>query len=105
MEIVNIEARTFEAMLSKFESFAKRMEHLCRLHSDKQMSEWLDNQDVCLLLNISPRTLQTLRDNGTLAYSQISHRIYYKPEDVEKILPLVEDRTQQTVYKDKGKKI
>ena len=103
MEIVNIDAKTFEAMLSKFESFAKRMEQFCRLHSDRDMSEWLDNQDVCLLLNISPRTLQTLRDNGMLAYSQISHKTYYKPEDVEKILPLVEDKRKQATYK--GKKI
>ena len=103
MEIVNIDAKTFDTMLSKFESFAKRMEHLCRLHSDREMSEWLDNQDVCLLLNISPRTLQTLRDNGTLAYSQISHKTYYKPEEVEKILPLVEDKRKQAAYK--GKKV
>jgi hypothetical protein len=67
MEIVNIDAQTFERMLSKFEGFANRMEALCRLYGDKDISEWLDNQDVCLLLKISPRTLQTLRDNGTLA--------------------------------------
>ena len=47
MEIINIEAKTFEAMLNKFESFADRMEHLCRLHGNRDMSEWLDNQDVC----------------------------------------------------------
>ena len=102
MEIVNIEAKTFEAMLSKFESFATRMEHLCRLYGDKE-SEWLDNQDVCMLLNISPRTLQTLRDNGTLAYSQINHKTYYKPEDVEKALPLVEEKRKQA--NDQGKKL
>ena len=101
MEIISIEAGTFEAMLSKFEGFAKRMEHLCRQHGDKEMSEWMDNQDVCFLLGISPRTLQTLRDNGTLAYSQISHKTYYKPEDVRKILPLVEDRRKEAAYKRK----
>lgn len=101
MEIINIEAKTFEAMLSKFESFADRMEHLCRLHGNKDMSEWLDNQDVCQLLNISPRTLQTLRDNGTLAYTQISHKIYYKPSDVEKILPIVEEKRKRAKYKGK----
>ncbi len=91
MEIVNIEAKTFETILSKFESFATKMEHLCSLYGNKE-SEWLDNQDVCMLLNISPRTLQTLRDNGTLAYSQINHKTYYKPQDVEKALPLVEEK-------------
>jgi hypothetical protein len=101
MEIINIDAQTFEAMLSKFEGFAKRMEQLCRQHGDKGMSEWLDNQDVCQLLNISPRTLQTLRDNGTLAYSQINHKTYYKSEDVQKALPLVEERRKQAAYKGK----
>jgi len=101
MEIVNIEAKTFEAILSKFEGFTARMEHLCRLHDDKGANEWLDNQDVCLLLKISPRTLQTLRDNGTLAYTQISHKTYYKPADVEKILPVVEEKRKQASYKGK----
>lgn len=92
MEIVTIDAETFEKMLSKFERFTERMEQLYRLHGPRKMSEWLDNQDVCLLLKISPRTLQTLRDNGTLAFSKINKKIYYKPQDVEKILPVVEDK-------------
>ena len=101
MEIVNIEAETFEAMLSKFEGFAARMEALCQRHGNRGVSEWLDNQDVCMLLNVSPRTLQTLRDNGTLAYTQISHKCYYKPADVERILPLVEEKRRQAGYKRK----
>ena len=103
MKIVNIDEQTFDAMLSKYESFASWLEQFYHLHGDKGMGEWMDNQDVCMLLNISPRTLQTLRDNGTLAYTQISHKTYYKPEDVEKIVPLVEDRRKQAIYK--GKKI
>ena len=79
MEIVNIEARTFEAMLSAFRTFADRLDTLCRLYGDMEEKKWLDNQEVCLLLKVSPRTLQTLRDNGTLAYTQICHKTYYKP--------------------------
>ena len=30
--------------------------------------------------------------NGTLAYTQISHKTYYKPEDVMAIVAVVEDR-------------
>ena len=101
MEIVNISAETFEAMLSKFEDFASRMEYLCRLHGDRDMKEWLDNQEVCQLLNISKRTLQTLRDNGTLAYTQINHKMYYKPEDVERIIPVVREKQKRANYKRK----
>jgi hypothetical protein len=103
MDIINMDAQTFEAMLSTVESFTKRMEHLCRRHADRDSIEWMDNQEVCFLLNISPRTLQTLRDNGILAYSQISHKTYYKPDDVQKMLPIVEEKRKQA--KHRGKKI
>lgn len=101
MEIVNIDAKLFEKMLSKFEGFADRMETLCRVHADKEINDWLDNQDVCLLLSISPRTLQTLRDNGSIGFSKINRKVYYKPEDVEKIIPLVEDMRKSAVKKRK----
>ena len=91
MEIVNIEARTFEAMLSAFRTFADRLDTLCRLYGDMEEKKWLDNQEVCLLLKVSPRTLQTLRDNGTLAYTQICH----KPGDVESIIRIVEERRKR----------
>ena len=65
---------------------------------DKAMSKWLDTQDVCQMLNICPRTVQTLRDNGTLAYTQISHKTYYKPEDVMAIVNKVEDRKRDMYY-------
>jgi len=62
----------------------------------KKLGEWLDNQDVCQMLNVSPRTLQTLRDNGTLAYSQINRKVYYKPEDVDSVLHVVADRGKES---------
>ncbi|KAA6332014.1 hypothetical protein EZS27_019435 [termite gut metagenome] len=85
MEIVNIEARTFEAMVTRFEQFVQRMDSLCA-GQNKELKKWLDNQEVCMILNISKRTLQTYRDNGILPYSQINHKIYYKPEDVEWVM-------------------
>ena len=62
----------------------------------KRTAGWLDHQDVCLKLKISKRTLQTLRDNGTLAYTKIGNRTYYLPEDVERIVTKVEDRRKAT---------
>lgn len=101
MEIVSIEKRTFEAMVARFNRFVSRMEVICQRHGEKRMSEWMDNQDVCRMLNISPRTLQTLRDNGTLAYSQINHKTYYRSEDVERIVSDIEDRRKEAKFKGK----
>jgi len=36
------------------------------------------------------------------AYSQIEHKTYYKPEDVERIIPLVEVRKKDTHHQRKG---
>ena len=88
MEIVTIEATVFESMLEYLENAARITDELC----EKRMGEWLDTQEVCLLLDASPRTLQTLRENGTLAYSRISHKVYYRPEDIQKILPAIQKR-------------
>ncbi|KAA6310921.1 hypothetical protein EZS27_037858 [termite gut metagenome] len=85
MEIVNIEARTFEAMMSRFEAFAQKVEKLCD-GQDKSLHRWLDNQEVCQILNISKRTLQAYRDNGALSYTQINRKMFYKPEDVERLI-------------------
>ena len=44
MEIVNIESHTWEMMMARFETFAERVEQLCRCNGDKAMQKWLDNQ-------------------------------------------------------------
>ncbi len=50
------------------------------------LRDWLDNQDVMQALHVSCRTLQTLRSNGTLPYSRINNKIYYRRQDIERIL-------------------
>jgi hypothetical protein len=47
---------------------------------------WIDGQDVMQSLHISKRTLQTLRDNGTLPYSRVNGKFFYKLSDIEKML-------------------
>ena len=47
---------------------------------------WLDGQDVMQTMHISKRTLQSLRDNGTLAYSRINGKFYYKMADIQYLL-------------------
>jgi hypothetical protein len=50
------------------------------------LADWLDSQDVMQALHISPRTLQTLRTNGTLPFSRIGNKLYYRKQDILKIL-------------------
>ncbi len=95
MEIIDVEARTFEAMMTRFESFADRVDTLCRENGDKSLKEWLDNQDVCRTFDLSLRTLQTYRDNGTLPFTRIGDKMYYKADDLKRIIPLVAERKKK----------
>ena len=85
MEVVTIEKRTFLYICERFTEFAKRIESLYSTHTQK-VENWLDSQEVCLLLGFSKRTLQYYRSSGRLAYSQIGSKIYYKSADIEKII-------------------
>ena len=50
------------------------------------LEELLDGQDIMQLLHISPRTLQTLRSNGTIPHTRLGMKIYYRRQDIENIL-------------------
>ena len=86
MEIVTIEATVFESMLEYLENAARITDELCEKLREKRMGNGWIPKDA------SPRTLQTLRENGTLAYSRISHKVYYRPEDIQKILSAIQKR-------------
>ena len=47
---------------------------------------WIDGLEVSQTLNISKRTLQSLRDNCTLNFSRINGKFYYKVSDIENLL-------------------
>lgn len=82
MDIVNIEASTFERMLEKVQALCSLIENTAEMDKNKVLGEWIDNQEVCLILGISPRKLQSLRESGRIAYTRIDRRIFYKKEDV-----------------------
>lgn len=59
--------------------------------------KYLTNNDVSKLLNISIRSLQDWRDNGTVGYIQISGKILYRQSD---ILKLLEDNYEKSWRED-----
>ena len=95
MEVIVISKEKFEEMVGKFNRLSDRVNEIIGKHEKGKLSRWMDNQDVCQQLRISPRTLQTLRDNGTLAYSQIGHKM----EDVQSIVRFVEDRRKDAAWR------
>lgn len=86
MEVVSIEKETFDKMMSELDALYEEMNLLYETYKEKSLEQWLDNQDVCNILSISKRTLQTYRDRGKLPYIQIEHKMYYRAKDVENLL-------------------
>jgi hypothetical protein len=54
--------------------------------TDDKPATWLKSSEVRKLLKISPGTLQNLRINGTLQFNRIGGIIYYKYDDLAKLL-------------------
>jgi hypothetical protein len=46
----------------------------------------LDNQDICLMLNVSKRTLQRFRSTGHLPCKRFDQKTYYLESDVKKFI-------------------
>ena len=62
-------------------------EYIMIVKQSKSLNDaWMDGQEVMLLLKISKRTLQSMRDNGTLPFSRINGKFYYKTEDIQLML-------------------
>lgn len=86
MEIVVLEKNAFEQLLSEVGQLTQRVEQLSRKCQDKRFQKWLTGEDVCALLKISQRSLQTMRSKHKICYAQLGRKFYYRPEEVELVI-------------------
>lgn len=85
-EIILIEKKVLEKLIEKIHFLSKKVSLMHKRDMNKRLNEYLDSEQVCNILNIKPRTLQTYRDTGRIEFSQIAHKIYYRVSDVERFL-------------------
>lgn len=60
--------------------------HLLKAKNRLNGNTILDNQDLCLLLNLSKRTLRRYRATGMLPYFQIGGKAFYYESDVDEFI-------------------
>lgn len=78
-----------EILEEKLEYIGKRLyliDIAIRQNKKAVQSTFIDNEDFIRLMKISKRTAQNWRDSGTIAFSQIGNKIYYKSSDIEDLL-------------------
>ena len=86
MDIIAIEKESFD-------SFKKKLELIASL-VPKQLSnnilyieqEWIEGKKLATSLNLPPHRLQHLRESGTLSFSTIGKKIYYRIAEVKSLL-------------------
>ena len=102
MEIISIEKKTFEELVSRLGQFVKRMDSINRQRLDRIAKDaatmadenqpllggehYLTDRELSQRLKISRRTLQDYRNNGILPYRQLGGKILYRESDIERVL-------------------
>lgn len=81
MQVITIQSDAFQEIMNKIDEIKNKVNE----EKSKQplTDVWLDNAQVCELLKVSSRTMQTYRDEGIVSFSQVGSKIYYKASDVE----------------------
>lgn len=87
MEVIAIQKSALDEMKNELSELLEMTENATRKYTPIFKEEkWLDNQEVCLMMNITKRTLQTYKDKGLLSYSKLNRKNYYKRSDVQVLL-------------------
>ncbi len=83
MALITIEEELFNELLDRISQLTEEVYYH---FGEDRNNIILDNQDVCLLLHITPQTLRTYRQSGLLPYTQIGRKFCYKRSDLNNLL-------------------
>jgi hypothetical protein len=75
-----------EIVIQKLEELTRKVDTLLEANKNvtKSQSDWMDKEETMKILKCSQRTLQTLRDNGSLSYSNPTggSKFFYRLKDI-----------------------
>ena len=79
----------FQRIMERFDRLENRLTKAPEKEKERQTfngETLLDNQDLCMMLNVSKRTLQRYRSLGWLPYRRIDQKTYYLKSEVERFI-------------------
>lgn len=74
--------RILRLITERFDAIDRKLDRMARNKDIMDGDELLDNEDVCRLLNIHPRTLQRYKQYKVLPYTKTRGKSHYKKSDV-----------------------
>lgn len=75
-----------ERLAERLEIIESKVDKLISSRNEIGGERLLDNQDLCFLLKVSPRTLVRYRNSGLLLYKTIKRRNFYLESDVHQFI-------------------
>lgn len=79
MDIVAIERVSFDSFRKKLEQIISLADNTSLSSSDMCIEkEWIEGKTLAASLNISLRTLQSLRESGKLSFSAVGKKVYFR---------------------------
>lgn len=77
--------RWMNILIQRLDKIEKMLNRSANIKSCMNGDGLIDNQDMRILLNVTPRTLQRYRDLNMIPFYKIDGRIYYKKSEVMEI--------------------
>lgn len=86
MDVITVESKAFKELEAKINVIADYVLNKQESENINEDEIWVDSYEVCTFLKISDKTLQRLRVSGTIAYSNIRGRYFYKIGEIKRML-------------------
>ena len=86
MELITFESKAYKELDNKITAIADYIFNHVETARQSEEDMWVDSYEVCTFLKISEKTLQRLRVSGTIAYSNIRGRYFYKVSEIRRML-------------------
>ena len=84
MEYVAIEKAEYEQLLNSVKKTVADIRTIAEEYSIN--SEWIENGELAEMLGLSKHQLQGYRERGVLGFSTIGRKIYYRRDDVARLI-------------------
>lgn len=84
MGYVAIEKSEYEQLLGSIKKAAMEIRTIAEECSIN--SEWVENSELAEILGLSKRQLQGYRERGVLGFSTIGRKIYYRRDEVDRLI-------------------
>lgn len=80
--LICIDENVLHALLARVKTLTIAARNLQQKVKPKPDEGWIEGEDVCRILTLSKRTLQTYREKGIIPYTCIGGKIFYRRNDL-----------------------